>query len=467
MKIIYKLILSYIIISFLIGIVGLLGYQASEQIITFYKEDNKNFRTIVSLANEISNSVKSAEAHFMLYITMNSEIELDEFFKQYNILNDKILALENKIHHPFSLKLLNNIKLSAKELYVQGKMLVNVYEDNIRQYGKFNPLNFKMQILNFHKLSSKIRKLGVKLAAFKTDFLNRQEAITAATEITSYVKRAEGHLMLYLTLHDNTDRNKFFERFKLLNNYINILEHKTKSSKARSLVGQIKIKTNKFYPLGIELIKAYDGEFKISKSFNFAKHTKLIDSFHNISNEIKDLGFKLTILNVNIENKIIEDKRRKAKAIQQNIYIIVACTIFISIIIAIFLSKTISKSISTLKKAAVEIGKGKLDTKINIKSKDEIGELGQIISHMANELQTHQKHLEELVDSKTIELKSAVEQLNLEIVERKLTEEALCESEARFRILAEATSEGIIIHQDGIILDVNQAIMDTVGYKNL
>ncbi len=40
----------------------------------------------------------------------------------------------------------------------------------------------------------------------------------------------------------------------------------------------------------------------------------------------------------------------------------------------------------------------------------------------------------------------------------------LAESRARFRRLAEATFEGIVIHEDGEILDVNRALIDMIGY---
>lgn len=40
----------------------------------------------------------------------------------------------------------------------------------------------------------------------------------------------------------------------------------------------------------------------------------------------------------------------------------------------------------------------------------------------------------------------------------------LAKSRARFRRLAEATSEGIILHEDGRILDINQAITELTGY---
>src|SRR5665213_172842 len=48
--------------------------------------------------------------------------------------------------------------------------------------------------------------------------------------------------------------------------------------------------------------------------------------------------------------------------------------------------------------------------------------------------------------------------------ERKKMEKALVESEERFKRFAEVTKEGILVHDKGIIVDVNQALLDLVGY---
>jgi two-component system, cell cycle sensor histidine kinase and response regulator CckA len=50
---------------------------------------------------------------------------------------------------------------------------------------------------------------------------------------------------------------------------------------------------------------------------------------------------------------------------------------------------------------------------------------------------------------------------------RKRAEEALQESEERFRHLSSLTSEGIMIHEGGVILDANQVFAELAGYSNV
>ncbi|MBD2500624.1 PAS domain S-box protein [Anabaena azotica] len=66
--------------------------------------------------------------------------------------------------------------------------------------------------------------------------------------------------------------------------------------------------------------------------------------------------------------------------------------------------------------------------------------------------------LEQQVTERTLELQQ-------EIAERKQAELALVESETRFRLLAEATFEAIVITHEGVILDTNQTCAEMFGYE--
>ncbi len=52
-----------------------------------------------------------------------------------------------------------------------------------------------------------------------------------------------------------------------------------------------------------------------------------------------------------------------------------------------------------------------------------------------------------------------------EITEKKQIEQALIKSEERLKILSDLTSEGIIIHKNGICIDINRACEELTGYK--
>lgn len=51
-----------------------------------------------------------------------------------------------------------------------------------------------------------------------------------------------------------------------------------------------------------------------------------------------------------------------------------------------------------------------------------------------------------------------------DVTERRRTEQELRDSEERFRSLAEAAVDGILIHQDGIVLDANPSLVRMFGY---
>ncbi|GAG81410.1 unnamed protein product, partial [marine sediment metagenome] len=74
--------------------------------------------------------------------------------------------------------------------------------------------------------------------------------------------------------------------------------------------------------------------------------------------------------------------------------ITLAITAF-AIVLGLFISKSISNPVSKLAIAAAEIGKGNLDTRFEIKSNDEIGELAASFNDMTGKLKEYYAHLKE------------------------------------------------------------------------
>ena len=80
-------------------------------------------------------------------------------------------------------------------------------------------------------------------------------------------------------------------------------------------------------------------------------------------------------------------------------------------------------------------------------------------------LQKAHDELEVRIEERTLELSRANDLLRQEIVERKRMEEALRESEDKYRLLVNRAGEGIFLAQDGKPVFVNPACSDLTGYS--
>jgi len=133
--------------------------------------------------------------------------------------------------------------------------------------------------------------------------------------------------------------------------------------------------------------------------------------------------------------------------------IFVAILIVVPIIawlVGIFVSRMISGPIHKLHKGTEVIASGNLDYKISIDTKDEIGQLSRAFDKMTENLK------------KTT---ASVIELNNEIIERQKAEEALKESEEKYRTLFENANEAIYVAQDEMIKFPNPETIKIYGYS--
>jgi PAS domain S-box-containing protein len=95
-----------------------------------------------------------------------------------------------------------------------------------------------------------------------------------------------------------------------------------------------------------------------------------------------------------------------------------------------------------------------------------VGSISDVTERRNAEEAIRQAHVElELrVDERTTELAQTNRLLQDEVAERKSVEEAVHESELRYKLLTEATFDGIAIHDQGVLLDVNAGLERMFGY---
>ena len=91
-------------------------------------------------------------------------------------------------------------------------------------------------------------------------------------------------------------------------------------------------------------------------------------------------------------------------------FLIILLSFALAIIAGVYLSKRITKHIINLRDAAVRIGQGRLDTRIEIQKEDEIGDLAAAFNQMTENLRN---------------TTTSIDNLNREIAERKRAEERL------------------------------------------
>lgn len=145
---------------------------------------------------------------------------------------------------------------------------------------------------------------------------------------------------------------------------------------------------------------------------------------------------------------------------------ILILSFILALVAGLFLSKKITRPIINLRDAAREISKGKLDTKIEIKSRNEIGELAVDFNTMAvrlsaytQQLKDYAKELENRVAARTAELDKKVKELvetNAElgkaesamvnlIEDARLLEASLKEERDRAKAIITSMGEGLIV----------------------
>ena len=161
------------------------------------------------------------------------------------------------------------------------------------------------------------------------------------------------------------------------------------------------------------------------------------------------------------------------------IFYLSAICLVLAAILSYFLASRFTRPIRSLRHAALQIAEGDLTARAGISRNDEVGELALSFNVMTekmiasqkkiqdayDELGLYQKNLEKLVRSRTEELTVTNRRLGEELAERQRAEQALAESERRYRVIFEtAGSANMIVGQDDTIVMVNAAFEKISGF---
>lgn len=156
----------------------------------------------------------------------------------------------------------------------------------------------------------------------------------------------------------------------------------------------------------------------------FGVNVQILETYESMD-KLKELEKGLLDYKTNELRKIIKEQEEAISQIT-NLALFIGILIFIiGFFLSFLLSRNITKPIISLRDAAIEIGKGNLDKEIQVKTKDEIGELAEALSQMTGDLkksrkdiEEYSKGLEEKIKERTKELSGLTENLDEQVKER-------------------------------------------------
>jgi PAS domain S-box-containing protein len=153
--------------------------------------------------------------------------------------------------------------------------------------------------------------------------------------------------------------------------------------------------------------------------------------------------------------------------------VILICSISLAFLLLTKLHRVITDPILNLVQVMSAVSENKnYSIRAPVNSHDEMGSMAENLNEMLSQieerdekLKLYSENLEELVNKKTARLVHAYDMLKNELSERKKAEEALRESENKFRDLAEKSLVGIYLIQDKEFKYINPKLAETFGYS--
>ena len=229
--------------------------------------------------------------------------------------------------------------------------------------------------------------------------------LEASNEVSSYAKRAEGHTMLFLTLHNESDRKKALQRIASLHEQIAILEARIKDPDAKNVLNNTKSKTDELQLLIESFFNIHDDEFGKTGTIDLNNHEESIRKLDDISSNIRQNGLDLGKIEVNLQIEHNLEANKDASFLYALIVIISCFAVLGSLAIGLILERSISGPLQKLKDAFIQIKDGNYDLTIKTRSDDEIADLSNEFNKMAQDLKRSNEELRSSLAHKEVLLR--------------------------------------------------------------
>jgi len=298
-------------------------------------------------------------------------------------------------------------------------------------------------ILGFIGIASLVGVVGAIAIKYNTEIvfdvdrilLSNSNEAKAATEIVYLIQRIQASINEFLSeaIDEKPKRKKYakgaitnsiskLQQFNLLwEDAINLGIELSKEEKIEELTAfkSLKTKVDGLILLVNKTVALQEEEgSEAARSFFENETESVLLETQKIAKDLEE----------NTRERVITETGQIRNAVKNStVFSIILSFIGLLAVITVrwFINSSISNPITELKDAAAEIGKGQLETKIEIKSHDEIGALAQSFNDMARKLKEARTSLEERVRQRTEALLATNTKLGEEIAGHSSAQEKL------------------------------------------
>jgi len=389
-----KLIFSLLLISLLGASLGAIAVWSNRQLINELTFSEKHLRSAIDLSIKIGSEVKQTEGYLFLYLMFDDINELIKFYQSNYLIDEQLQTISSNLDLVEAKQLIEGLQADNERFLAKAKRLIDLYNQKSKSKKGSSLAKLSEPIFAVHDVTYQMSSRSIKLAQLLTDFINKQIENTAAINVSQDSMGAEEHLLLYLMIDDVVSRELFFSGIDTVARQIDLLKRHSKDPEGRRLVEAMQHNKNELKKKGQTLLKQYAGKFPETTDIS-GEYRESIKEFNDLAAQLRSSGIALDNMRT---KKAIEPRQkilRKARAFNYSVFVIISVVFLLAILLALWLTMGLSRSLKTLQLAAREVGAGNLDIVVDIKSKDDLGPLAATFNQMISDLKRTRETLNE------------------------------------------------------------------------
>ncbi|BCA78880.1 ATP-binding protein [Desulfuromonas sp. AOP6] len=380
-----KLFFGFLAVAALAATSGFFALSANRQIVGYFAGGESHFRSNVAAATEVASHAKRLESHLLLYLSLHNAEDRAAVFSLYEGMGRELATLEAQVENPDARRFLETLQRTQETVRHLALTLVLAHDEELDDSSEFVLARHNTALRNLSDAVSHLAASALRIAHIETNFLNKQEAITAATAVASLAKRAESSLLFFLSLGCEEDRADFFDFNLELTRNIDILRDRVKEPFGQALLDRIAAGERDMFLAGRQLVEIRDAGV-VGGQFNYHRNEALLRDLHGAAASIRALGVQLADYEVGLESQLKAGAVDRAQRTIFLVSLVMAAVVTLALGLGYLISHSLSLRLQKLKAAVADIGRGHLETAVPVDKNDEIGEVATAINLMARDL---------------------------------------------------------------------------------